>query len=237
MLSVEQDSMLQHNLFAYCLNNPVNRSDSNGEWSKLATVGIVVGATLCVAAITVLSCGVATATLAGAVAVGAAKGTLAGAAVGIAIGGGVGYATSGTLMGAATGVAVGFGAGAAVGAAVGGAVGGANYTSAANFLKNNGADVKNTLSAFKGTPRVKTLKADTTIYRTWGGASGKYGHWVSPKNYGSSARKLLALPPGNTTAYTSKFVLSRGTTVLSGKAASLFGQTGGGIQWWVSRIS
>lgn len=228
---------ISYNLFAYCLNNPVNRSDTSGEWSTLATIGAAVGATLCIAAITVLTCGVGTATLAGAVAVGAAKGALIGAAVGTGVGAGVGYAATGSLKGAATGAAIGFGAGAVVGAAVGGAVGGANFSSAANFLKSNGANVKNTLSAFKGTPKVKTLKADTTVYRTWGGTSKKYGHWVSPRNYGNNARRMLALPPENTTAYTSKFVLSAGTNVLAGKAASFFGQTGGGVQWWVSSIS
>lgn len=219
------------------MNNPVNRIDTSGEWSTLATIGAAVGLTLCVAAATVLTCGIGTATLAGAVAVGAAKGTLIGAAVGASVGAGAGYATTGSINGAVTGAAIGLGAGATVGAVVGGAVGGANYSTAANFLKSNGADVKNTLSAFKGTPKVKTLKADTTVYRSWGGISSKYGHWVSPKNYGNNVRKMLALPPGNTTAYTSRFVLSRGTTVLSGRAASLFGQKGGGIQWWVSRIS
>lgn len=82
---------------------------------------------LCIAAVTVLTCGVGTATLAGAVAVGAAEGTLIGAAAGTAIGAGVGYATTGTLEGAVTGAAIGFGAGAVVGAAVGGSIAGANY--------------------------------------------------------------------------------------------------------------
>ena len=70
-----------YNLFAYCVNNPVNRTDINGNWSGWATAGVIVGAILCVAAVTILTCGVGTATLAGAVAVGAAKGALVGAAV------------------------------------------------------------------------------------------------------------------------------------------------------------
>jgi len=28
---------------------------------------------------------------------------------------------------------------------------------------------------------------NTTAYRTWGGTSGKFRHWISPKNYGSAA--------------------------------------------------
>ena len=118
---------ISNNLFAYCLNNPVNRTDTDGNWSTLATIGAVVGVTLCAAAITVLTCGVGTATLAGAMAVGAAKGALIGAAVGTGVGAGVGYATTGTVKGAATGAAIGFGTGAAIGAAVGGSIAGAKF--------------------------------------------------------------------------------------------------------------
>ncbi|MBR0278092.1 MAG: hypothetical protein IJQ50_06505 [Clostridia bacterium] len=35
---------------------------------------------------------------------------------------------------------------------------------------------------------------------------------------------------------TSAFVLKKGTTVLAGRAAPLFGHSGGGIQWWVPRL-
>ena len=80
---------------------------------------------------------------------------------------------------------------------------------------------------------MKVLKGNTTTYRTWGGAAKEVGHWISPKNYGSAARSMLSLPGSNTAQYTSQFVISKGTTVLSGKAASLFGQIGGGIQWWI----
>lgn len=117
-----------YNLFAYCVNNPVNRSDQSGHWSTWATVGVIVGAALCIAAVTVLTCGVGTATLAGAVAVGAAKGALIGAAAGTAVGAGIGYATTGTIEGALEGAAIGFGAGAVVGAIAGGLTGGMSYT-------------------------------------------------------------------------------------------------------------
>ena len=118
---------LSNNLYAYCANNPINRTDTYGNWSGWATAGVIVGAVLVIAAITVLTCGVGTATLAGTVAVGAAKGALVGAAVGTAAGAGLGYATTGTLQGAATGAAIGFGAGAVVGAIVGGASSGLGY--------------------------------------------------------------------------------------------------------------
>ena len=100
---------LSYNLFAYSLNNPVNRTDDGGNWSVWATAGLIVGAVLCIAAVTVLTCGVGTATLAGTVAVGAAKGPLIGAAVGTALGAGAGYTMTGTLEGAANGAAIGFG--------------------------------------------------------------------------------------------------------------------------------
>lgn len=74
------------------------------------------------------------------------------------------------------------------------------------------------------------------LYIEHGGVSGKYGHWVSPKNYGSVARNVLSLPSGNTAVNTSTFVFSEGSKVLSGKAAALFGQAGGGIQWWVGLL-
>ena len=95
-------TLLSYNLFAYCLNNPVNRTDINGNWSGWATAGVIVGAVLCIAAVSVLTCGVGTATLAGAIAVGAAKGALIGAAVGTAAGAGIGYAATGTLEGLAS---------------------------------------------------------------------------------------------------------------------------------------
>lgn len=40
------------------------------------------------------------------------------------------------------------------------------------------------------------------------GASGQYGHWISPKNYGFVARNILSLPSGNTAANNSTFVIS-----------------------------
>lgn len=46
VLAVEQGSFLQYNLFAYCLNNPINRFDNSGylslpNWVKV-TIGVAV---------------------------------------------------------------------------------------------------------------------------------------------------------------------------------------------------
>ena len=111
-----------------------------------------------------------------------------------------------------------------------------NSLTAESFLKSNGSNPQGVIPSFDGMPTVQTLKADTTVYRTWGGATHKLGHWVSPYDYGIEARSLLSLPPGNTMEYTSTFIIPRGTQVLVGKAAPLFGQPGGGIQWWVSEV-
>ena len=116
-----------YNLFSYCLNNPINRVDCFGNWSTWATIGIISGTILCIAAVTVLTCGVGTATLAGAIAVGAAKGVLIGAAAGTVCGAGIGYVSTGTIEGATNGASIGFGAGALAGAAAGGVTSGLTY--------------------------------------------------------------------------------------------------------------
>ena len=53
VLGVEQGSLLQYNLFAYCLNNPVNRFDDNGNLSLPNWAKVVVGAVATVAAVTI----------------------------------------------------------------------------------------------------------------------------------------------------------------------------------------
>lgn len=235
-LSTDVEGLLSANMFAYCENNPVNMSDSSGNWpnwaTKLVAAVAVVAVVAAVAAVTVATAGAGTAIAA--VAVGAAKGAAIGFAVGAASGAAIGYATTGTLEGTLNGTADGALSGSISGAITGGVNGYSNYSSAANFLKSNGANPKEVLSSYKGPPKVQTLKTDTTVYRTWGGTTQELGHWGSPNNYGSSARNLLSLPTGNTMTNTSSFLLPKGTTVLAGKAAPLFGQSGGGVQWWIS---
>ena len=89
------DSFLGANLFTYCLNDPINRTDTNGDlslpnWAKV-TIGAV--ATIAAVGITVATGGAATPIL-----VGVATSTLSGAAVGYATGG-----KQGAIDGAASG--------------------------------------------------------------------------------------------------------------------------------------
>ena len=70
--------VLGYNMFAYCMNNPVNMSDPTGNWPKWATklvVGVV--ATAAAVAITVATGGAAAPVL-----IGVAASTLGGAAIG-----------------------------------------------------------------------------------------------------------------------------------------------------------
>jgi RHS repeat-associated protein/uncharacterized repeat protein (TIGR02543 family) len=133
--------------------------------------------------------------------------------------------------------------GAYIGGLVGGVAGGyvyqgVQYARAYHFLSVNGsANPKQDLNAFDGIPRITKLKSDTAVYRAWGNESGKLGHWVSPVNYGATARSMLSLPPANSAANVYSTSISGGTKVLSGIAAPLFGQSGGGIQWWVALLS
>ena len=231
------------NLYAYCGNDPVMNIDPSGhmpEWLQGLAIGLaIVGAVLVIGAVTVLTCGVGTlaGTMAGALIYGAAQGIAIGAAVGV-VGGGIvgGIASDWSAEGILIGMGIGLGAGAIVGGVIGGFAGASSFTANSAYISQYGGNVKEVLSAYKGNPRLKVLNSNTTAYRTWGGTSGKFGHWISPKNYGSAARSMLSLPPGNTAANTSQFLISKGSTVLSGKAAALFGQTGGGIQWWIGLL-
>ena len=72
------DGYLGLNMFAYCLNDPVNREDANGLWSWKKALKIVVGAVATAAAVAVT---VATGGAAAPVLIGVATSTVSGAAV------------------------------------------------------------------------------------------------------------------------------------------------------------
>ncbi len=88
VLGVEQGSLLQYNLFAYCLNNPVNRFDDSGNfslpnWAKITigvaaiAIGVVVTAATGGAAAPALIAGVKTALVVGAISAGTSAATTA----------------------------------------------------------------------------------------------------------------------------------------------------------------
>jgi RHS repeat-associated protein len=95
ILGVEQGSLLQYNLFAYCLNNPVNRTDDSGYLSMPNWLKVTVGAVATVAAVAVT---VATGGAAAPILIGVATSTLSGAAIGYVTGG-----TQGMIDGASDG--------------------------------------------------------------------------------------------------------------------------------------
>ena len=70
--------LLSYNLFAYCMNNPVNRFDANGNWSLPNWAKVVIGAVATVAAVAVT---VATGGAAAPVLIGVAASTMGSAAV------------------------------------------------------------------------------------------------------------------------------------------------------------
>ncbi len=71
------DGLLGFNMFAYCLNNPINRSDPNGSWSLPNWAKVAIGAVATVAAVAVT---VATGGAAAPVLIGVASSTIGGAA-------------------------------------------------------------------------------------------------------------------------------------------------------------
>ncbi len=133
--------ILGYNMFAYCMNNPVNMDDPTGNWPKWATklvVAVAVVAVVAVAAVvTVATAGAGTAIAA--VAVGAAKGAAIGFAVGAATGAAGGAIShristgswSGAGEAALNGMANGALSGAISGAITGGITGGLSYNSGA----------------------------------------------------------------------------------------------------------
>ncbi len=71
-------SLLSYNLFAYCMNNPVNRFDVKGNWSLPNWAKVAIGAVATVAAVAIT---VATGGAAAPVLIGVATSTVSGAAV------------------------------------------------------------------------------------------------------------------------------------------------------------
>ena len=93
VLTADVSSMTQHNLFAYCLNNPVNMDDNGGQWPKWAKKAVAA-----VAVVAVVAAAAAIVTATGGAALAPLACTLTGAAHGAAAG-----LVSGAISGAVTG--------------------------------------------------------------------------------------------------------------------------------------
>ena len=112
------------NLFVYCLNNPINRSDDSGNISLPNWAKIAIGTTIIVglAVASVFTCGTAAA-ICGAALYGAVIGGASGAVIG-AVGGGISDGWQGVLDGACSG----FMSGTIIGGITGAASAGANIS-------------------------------------------------------------------------------------------------------------
>ena len=126
-------SPLSYNLFAYCVNNPVNRFDVNGNWSMPNWLKVTVGAVAIAGlAVATVCTGGAAAVICGAALSGAIAGGASGAVVG-AIGGGI----SGGWQGALDGACSGFMSGTLIGGATGAASAGLNIATGATTVVGN----------------------------------------------------------------------------------------------------
>ena len=123
-------SPLSYNLFAYCMNNPVNRFDVNGNWSMPNWLKVTVGAVAIAGlAVATVCTGGAAAVVCGAALSGAIAGGASGAVMG-AIGGGI----SGGWQGALDGACSGFMSGTLIGGATGAASAGINIATGATTV-------------------------------------------------------------------------------------------------------
>ena len=161
------EGVLGHNMFAYCENNPVNKSDPDGtlpSWAKKVLIGTAVIAAAAVLTVATAGTGTALACFA----VGALKGAAIGAAVGAATGaatGAVGHRIStgswkGSGQAALEGAADGYMAGAITGFVTGG------LTSSACFIAGTAV-----LTA-AGTVAIEEIKAGDLVW-AWNEETGQ----------------------------------------------------------------
>ena len=142
--------LLGYNMFSYCFNNPVNKSDADGNWPKWATKVLIGAAVIAVAAIvTVATAGAASGTLVAAVHC-VAAGALKGASIGAAVGAASGAATAvvenrvktgswkGSGQAALEGGASGFMTGAITGAVTGGMNSNVCFVAGTSVLTSSG---------------------------------------------------------------------------------------------------
>ena len=124
---------ISYNLFTYCLNNPVNRFDADGNWSMPNWLKVTVGAVAIAGlAVATVCTGGAAAVVCGAALSGAIAGGASGAVIG-AIGGGI----SGGWQGALDGACSGFMSGTLIGGVTGAASAGLNIATGATTVVGN----------------------------------------------------------------------------------------------------
>ena len=115
VLSTEQGNINQYNLYAYCLNNPVNRVDVEGYFSIPNIAKVAIGGTVIAGlAVASIATGGTVAVICGAALSGAIGGSISGVVLG-----GIGGGLSGDLQGVIDGACSGFMDGAIVGGITG----------------------------------------------------------------------------------------------------------------------
>ena len=126
-------SVLSYNLFAYCMNDPVNRFDVDGNWSLPNWAKVVVGAVAIAGlAVATVCTGGAAAVICGAALSGAIAGGASGAVMG-AVGGGI----FGGWQGALDGACSGFMSGTLIGGVIGAASAGLNIATGTTTVVGN----------------------------------------------------------------------------------------------------
>ncbi len=122
VLSTEQGNINQYNLYAYCLNNPVNRVDVEGYFSIPNIAKVAIGGTVIAGlAVASIATGGTVAVICGAALSGAIGGSISGVVLG-----GIGGGLSGDLQGVIDGACSGFMDGAIVGGITGSIAAGVN---------------------------------------------------------------------------------------------------------------
>ena len=209
------------NLYSYCQNDPINRSDESGYlskfWKRIIKIAVGVVATVAAVAITVATGGAALPVVAGVVASTVIGGVINGA-VQAANGGDF---SEGFLDGAADGLMWGgtFALGGSLinAAKAVGSLGKISSTTQATsiFPPNNG---------FASSPKLTTITKGSSISR-YGSTTGKY------VTIPGTTPNQLSLPPMNNGKLTNYTVVKNIHFVKYGTAAPWFGCDGGGTQF------
>jgi len=127
------EGLQRYNIYAYCLNNPINRTDEGGNLSLPNWAKVVIGAVAIAGLAVATACtGGAAAVICGAALSGAISGGASGAIIG-AIGGGI----SGGWQGALDGACSGFMSGTLIGGVTGAASAGVNIATGATTVVGN----------------------------------------------------------------------------------------------------